>query len=90
MTTPNVRRIKVILRPALRRFAEQMELKLRDNDHKGGWKECSNNYLLKRLLEEYQELLKTLAPGGLSFYTTDEAVDVANFAMMIADNARNW
>ncbi|WP_179223761.1 hypothetical protein [Paenibacillus tyrfis] len=83
----------VILRPEVSWFAEQMELTLRRNDHKGGWKECSFVYLYQRLNEEIQEL-------GNEYFARHfhsepkwegilrEAPDVANFAMMLADLAR--
>jgi len=74
----------VELRPALRWFAEQMELKLRANDHKGGWNQCSLQYLFEKLDEEVGELSATLTNEE----TIREAADVANIAMMIADNAR--
>lgn len=74
------------LRPEVRWFAEQMELKLRENDHKGGWSKCPVDYLFSRLGQEVMELDKALDfhidfDGAIS-----EAADVANFAMMIADN----
>jgi hypothetical protein len=65
------------MRPEVLAFAWLMEDKLRQNDHKGGWKECSFDYLMHRLVQEQDELLKQ--PH------ISEAVDVANFAMMIAD-----
>jgi hypothetical protein len=65
-----------------------MEKKLRANDHKGGWGGCSKNYLIKRLGDEAEEL----EVGLFNFYTAEaiiaECADVANFAMMIADNYR--
>lgn len=93
-------RIKV--REEVLRLAEQMELKLRKNDHKGHWSNCTNTYLTRRLSEEGTELrnaLKLLLDARR--YPADtaqlehcralvvrECADVANFAMMIADNAR--
>ena len=90
-------RARVALRPRVRKFAEQMELALRDNDHKGGWKECSNGYLLTRLREEADELEEAISclampaefytgPYRQAFVIEGEAADVANFAMMIWDN----
>ena len=92
----------VILRPAVRWFAEQMELQLRANDHKGrnGWKDSTERWLLHRLEEETLELRDALrfacndcghiasnkAPQPAEIIK--EAADVANFAMFIADNAK--
>jgi NTP pyrophosphatase (non-canonical NTP hydrolase) len=67
-------------------FAGQMAKKLRENDHKGSWSELDNNYLTHRLHQEFVELTEAITKG-----TPDEiiaeATDVANFALMIADNA---
>lgn len=75
-------------------FAKQMEEKLKANDHKPGWKDDSFDVLLERLKEECLELRSTVYFGlekGLcnESEVVKEAVDVANFAMMIADNAAN-
>lgn len=80
------------VRPAVRWFAEQMEAKLRENDHKGGW--IGHDGLLTRLREETDELYDAIvrheagviAPNTHPDQVTREAADVANFAMMIADN----
>ncbi|GED69409.1 hypothetical protein BRE01_31110 [Brevibacillus reuszeri] len=75
-------------------FAEQMELKLQENDHKGGWENCGIFWLRGRLLEEANELSGVMYAGHNSESGLDleniirEASDVANFAMMIADQAR--
>ena len=68
-------------------FAGQMELKLRDNDHKGGWGKCEHNWLLDRLKQEVEELEKTLDQVDNQENVIKEAADVANFALMIADLA---
>lgn len=66
-------------------FADIMEIKLNKNDHKTGWKSCSNTYLLTRLKNEVTELENALI-NGKGVTIVKEAADVANFAMMIADN----
>lgn len=87
----------MILRPAIRRFAEAMETVLRENDKKGGWKDCDDTYLLGRLNEEISELKEEIGclampaefytgPYRQQFVIQKEAVDVANFCMMIFDN----
>ena len=67
-------------------FAGQMAKKLRENDHKGSWEGLDNNHLTYRLHQEFVELTEAITKG-----TPDEiiaeAADVANFALMIADNA---
>jgi len=67
-------------------FARQMEKVLRDNDDKGHWSGCSSEYLQRRMREEIVELENSWGQGCNA--TIHEAVDVANFVMMIADNAR--
>jgi len=72
-------------------FAEAMEKKLRKNDHKGGWDSESYDYLIARLFEEARELQRTTCRANIrgSYRAVlGEALDVANFAMMIYDNAR--
>jgi hypothetical protein len=74
-----------------------MEAKLKKNAHKSGWTKCNQEYLLTRLDEEVEELHNCFflySPGGLNFILygqkrdqiAGEAVDVANFAMMLWDN----
>lgn len=74
------------LRPEVQRFALAMEERLKANDHKGGWENCTTSYLWRRLVEESgeleEELAKDLTDGRVVLH---EAADVANFAMMLAD-----
>jgi len=84
-----------VLRPAVQWFAEQMEAALRRNDHKTGWAGCDQDYLLDGLDQEVKELdracerfdPKTAKRIATNDEIIGEAADVANFAMMIADNA---
>ena len=62
-----------------------MEAKLRENDHKGGWQGDTATSLLKRLREETDEVEQALMAWEPELVLR-EAADVANFAMMIADN----
>lgn len=77
-------KMKITLRPEVQWFAERMELALRRNRHKGGWKKEYYTYLFDRLGEEAKELSASLCEP-FPEKTIYEAVDVANFAMMIAD-----
>jgi NTP pyrophosphatase (non-canonical NTP hydrolase) len=69
-----------------------MEEKLRENDHKGGWGTMSAASLFVRLVEETGELaslvdrMRGLPEIAWRAKIAREAADVANFAMMIADN----
>lgn len=68
-------------------FSAKMRERLLAKLGKGGWKEESSAYLLRRLLEEVAELVEALDDGTQS-EIEKEAVDVANFAMMIGDPER--
>lgn len=74
-------------------FALAMEERLRSNDVKGGWDYLDATLLLARLLEEAGELARELRHIEQVSPTPEEAMqvrkeaaDVANYAMMIADN----
>lgn len=73
------------LRPSVRRFANGMEVVLRQNDHKPGWQGDSLDSLMKRLREESDELEECITSGH-PMDILSEALDVGNFAMMIVDN----
>ncbi len=80
------------LRPAVQGFAERMEANLRRHDERGtsGWDDETIDFLKARLHEEVDELVIALHmskayPGEYKRRARDEAADVANFAMMIAD-----
>lgn len=81
------------LRRQVRTFANVMEGKLRENDGKGGWSECSVEYLFDRLCEEAHELKAEIESNPDRYlrraYIVREDADVANFAMMIADVIMN-
>jgi hypothetical protein len=90
---------EVILRPAVEWFAVRMEKKLRENDHKGGWLNCTLRYLLVRMKNERDELVaaihKAKRHAGCDYWRSEdaelvirEAADVSNFALMVADIAR--
>jgi len=80
-----------MIRKSVKVFAEAMELKLKENDYKGGWHDRSGwdeenfAYLLRRLKEEVVELENSAHNSHKEI--KKECVDVANFAMMIFDNS---
>ena len=63
---------------------ESMEKRLAANDHKGGWEDSTEDWLFSRMIQEVGELNKAL---GLRNGIVEKAADVANFAMMLADNS---
>lgn len=77
------------IRKAVMQFAEAMERKLRENDHKGKVTEVRFDYALERIWDEVRELDR-VGHGHVNISTTkeecsaikDECIDVANFAMM--------
>ncbi len=74
-------------RPCVLEFARVMERKLRENDWKGGWGELRPFELVGRLEQAVAELRRAMAqeaPANIF----GQAVDVANYAMMVADLAR--
>jgi phosphoribosyl-ATP pyrophosphohydrolase len=78
----------VVIRSEVMWFAEQMERKLRANDHKGGWRNDYIRHLNYRLGLEQVELNVALTKG-IAEEIISEAADVANFAMMVADLAHD-
>ena len=90
------------LRPVLAKFSQLMELRLKENDYKGGWDKDTLEYLLSGLEGELKELSNNIRgyiycpkanvyeycpPDTEEDNIISEAADVANFAMMIADRA---
>lgn len=87
------------LRKSVEWFAKEMEAKLQENDHKGGWAGCRFSDLFPRIQHERDELMLTAVPLKLDTIAETlspedacqlirECADIANFAMMIADNVR--
>ena len=54
-------------------FAVGMETKLRENEHKGGWKTTPNKFLTEKLLEEVAELLHSTT---LQAYTDHQLIAI--------------
>lgn len=85
-----------------RKFSERMLQKLQANSHKSGWDDMHWRDLLARLWQEMRELEraiglrssdpgngykpKTLRSAEQRKHITEEAVDVANFALFTAVN----
>ena len=85
------------LHPSVIAFAKAMQHKLDKNKHKdgkgwernpdgsrNGWAGCSVEFLVDKLREEVSELLEALEHEGLD-EIRNEAADVGNIAMMLAD-----
>jgi hypothetical protein len=84
------------VRDSVKWFSEKMEKTLQENDYKGEWDMCDFEYLIDRLNDEVQEInelnederLDCDLSKSLAKKVIHECTDVANFAMMIADNLR--
>lgn len=80
---------EIALDEVLTRFRTYMSMKLTQNLSKGGpegWRYEKVSYLVERLEEEVKELKTLLLDNPTAYEVIHEAADVANFAMMIADN----
>lgn len=76
------------LRSPVAAFARLMEQELLANDHKGGWQNDNPRALAARVVEEAHELLDACSIRGVEKRrerVAEEAADVANMAMMVAD-----
>jgi len=73
---------------AVDEFSKEMKLKLLKNSHKGGWLSEDVGSLLRRLKMEVRELEEAIYIWNDGI--VEEAADVANFAMMIADHQKRW
>jgi len=74
------------MRRSVKDFAEIMEQKLVENDHKSGWDKCHTCYLIRRIREEVKELEDAVIFASKKPEDINrEAADVANFAMMLAE-----
>ena len=77
------------MRQQVKNFAAAMEHTLQRHDNKDGWYDCTPEWLLMRLKQEVEEL--TFVIRDRKFHShqiveaKQEAIDVANFAMMIWD-----
>ncbi len=73
------------LRPAVQKFAEAMEQKLRINDHKTADFEGGEAEVMMRIVEELGEFYRACIEYKSGDWLLSEAADVANFlCMMVA------
>lgn len=71
------------MRKEVEEFAKAMEEKLKKNDWKGGWTECSDLYLLDKISEKLDTIVADLTTDTP---TEEVCVDLANYVMMLYDN----
>ena len=81
-------------RPVVETFAEEMEKQLRANGHKGGWENSTYDWLSHGLRDNLAALSTILNQEPRGLIQQEEimrrSANIANFAMMIADNARRF
>lgn len=79
------------LREAVKTFACQMELTLQEHDEErgeDGWRGETIWFLIQRAQDELEELYKAYKDCR-PLKVCEEAIDVANFCMMISDNLKS-
>jgi hypothetical protein len=68
-------------------FAYEMESQLKVNDHKKGWGSEHYEFLNRELSKNFNKLYRELTAADKDKYEiTIRCANIANFAMMIADN----
>ena len=89
MSTPRGGRDAATERRLVDQFAVVMRHKLRENRFKGGWRQETAEFLIDKLREEVDELVEVIAANNLDQFALrdarEEAADVGNMAMMLAD-----
>lgn len=85
--TPKAAPLMPTPRPSVARFAEEMELRLKANDHKMGWQDFPRHLLIAHLFGEIVEVLDSLVPeekAAKSVYAARQ------FAVAAAAELRGW
>ncbi len=75
-----------MMRTEVEQMAQRMEFALQENDSRDPWQECSQNYL-DHMLRKCEEKLQYAVCGNDHGAVIKHATNVANYAMMLADNA---
>lgn len=65
-------------------FSAEMEKQLQANEHKGGWQDCTNEYLAGKLKKNLSKMEGCISHSEFR----RRCANIANFAMMLADNDR--
>jgi hypothetical protein len=67
---------------AVYEFSKRMIFEIHQNNHKGHWKNLTNDFLVKEIQYHVDKLLKANTTDELAEYSAD----IANLSMMIWDN----
>ena len=74
------------MRPEMKRFAELMEAKLKENDFKGGWQNDTSGELYSKLARQFEKIGICTSTSNVKI-VREICVNIANYAMMMTDNA---
>jgi len=91
------------MREEVKKFAEEMEKVLHENDYKGGWSECECaisylHCLLNEKIEKFKSLMEAKLVNQIDShpciqnYIEDiqkQIIDIANYCMMIHERLNN-
>ncbi len=73
------------MRPEVKRFAELMEAKLKENDFKGGWQNDTSGELYSKLARQFEKIGICTSTSNVKI-VREICVNIANYAMMMTDN----
>ncbi len=78
-----------LMRREVKKFAEEMESVLKENDYKDGWKNCDDRFLEKKLIEEFTEYFLALNhPAWNPLNVIREFVNQVNIAIGHVDTTK--
>jgi len=77
------------VRPEVQAFAVEMEKVLRENDHKGGWRNCSYTHLKYRVVRHTVNVVELVEGGNINNNMLKECYHSANYLMMMHDKLTN-
>lgn len=77
------------MRKAVEKFGNEMEAVLKENDYKGGWKQQSDWFFEKKLIEEFAEYFLSLNhPTWTPLNVIREYINQSNYADGHVDTTR--
>ena len=77
------------VRPEVQAFAVEMEKILRENDHKGGWRNCGYTFLKYRAVKHMVNVVERVESGHINENMLKECYHSANYLMMMCDTLTN-
>lgn len=77
------------VRPEVKKFAIEMEKRLRKNDFKGGWHKEKPEYFVNKIIEHSRQLSNDVLCNEL-YYSTIDCINLSNYCMMLYDNIEKY